>query len=100
MSNLPLPADYVRCLAHTAHKNEWCPHRETCARNITIRHDRFDGSLRVKDRLCVGNEFGSFVDINEVEPEAHCTYPHCNCPFDAPAEQNWCARGLKKGDAA
>lgn len=23
-----------------------------------------------------------------------CRYPDCNCPFDAPADQNWCARGL------
>jgi hypothetical protein len=23
-----------------------------------------------------------------------CSYPHCNCPFDAPADPNWCARGL------
>ena len=98
--NLPLPADYIRCLAHTANKNEWCPRRDTCARNITIRHDKFDGSLRVKERLCVGIEFGSFVDVNEAEPEANCTYPHCNCPFDAPADPNWCARGLKKGGAA
>ena len=65
MSNLPLPADYVRCLAHTARRNEWCPRRETCARQITIRHDRFDGSLIVKERLCVSSEFESFVAIDE-----------------------------------
>jgi len=23
-----------------------------------------------------------------------CSYPHCRCPFDAPADPNWCARGL------
>ncbi len=23
-----------------------------------------------------------------------CTYPDCNCPFDAPADPNWCAKGL------
>jgi len=23
-----------------------------------------------------------------------CTYPRCTCPFDAPADPNWCARGL------
>lgn len=28
-----------------------------------------------------------------------CTYPKCNCPFDAPADPNWCARGLKHGAA-
>lgn len=25
-----------------------------------------------------------------------CTYPKCNCPFDAPSDPNWCARGLAK----
>ncbi|MEC4750023.1 hypothetical protein [Methylomicrobium sp. Wu6] len=22
-----------------------------------------------------------------------CNYPDCNCPFDAPADPNWCAWG-------
>lgn len=25
-----------------------------------------------------------------------CSYPKCTCPFDAPADPNWCARGLPK----
>lgn len=25
-----------------------------------------------------------------------CNYPDCNCPLDAPADPNWCARGLPK----
>jgi hypothetical protein len=25
-----------------------------------------------------------------------CRYPDCSCPFDAPADPNWCARGLPK----
>ena len=25
-----------------------------------------------------------------------CSYPQCNCPFDAPADPNWCARGLPR----
>ena len=25
-----------------------------------------------------------------------CTYPDCNCPFDAPADPSWCARKLPK----
>lgn len=24
----------------------------------------------------------------------NCSYPRCNCPFDAPADPAWCARGL------
>ena len=66
MSNLPLPADYVRCLAHTHMKNEWCPRRETCARQITIRHDRLGPPLYVKERLCVSNEFESFVALEDI----------------------------------
>src|SRR6185503_13430204 len=27
---------------------------------------------------------------------AVCSYPDCKCPFDAPADPNWCARGLPK----
>lgn len=23
----------------------------------------------------------------------YCMYPECECPFDAPADPNWCARG-------
>lgn len=29
----------------------------------------------------------------------HCTYPICNCPFDAPTDPNWCARGLPKAES-
>jgi hypothetical protein len=25
-----------------------------------------------------------------------CSYPDCNCPFDAPADPNWCAKGLPR----
>lgn len=25
-----------------------------------------------------------------------CNYPDCSCPFDAPADPNWCARGYQK----
>ena len=25
-----------------------------------------------------------------------CTYPDCNCPFDAPANPEWCARNLPR----
>lgn len=60
---LPLPTDYARCLAHTAHKNEWCPRRDTCARHLTIRHDKLDGSLHVKERLCVSSEFEQFAPV-------------------------------------
>lgn len=29
-----------------------------------------------------------------------CTYPKCNCPFDAPSDPNWCARGLSRPSEA
>lgn len=25
-----------------------------------------------------------------------CAYPDCACPFDAPADPTWCARGLPR----
>ena len=99
MSTMPLDASYTRCLAHTHQRNEWCPRRETCARQISIRHDNDYTNLHIKERLCVSNELESFVSLEDIEPEQRCTYPHCNCPFDAPADPNWCARGLKKGAA-
>lgn len=35
--------------------------------------------------------------VPKSEPEsvqAVCRYPDCHCPFDAPADPNWCAKGL------
>ena len=34
------------------------------------------------------------VVITPPEETKFCSYPKCNCPFDAPADPNWCARGL------
>ncbi len=28
--------------------------------------------------------------------ESTCSYPDCHCPFDAPSDPNWCARGWPK----
>lgn len=36
------------------------------------------------------------------DPQTHgriCSYPQCNCPFDAPADPHWCARGYGKEHA-
>jgi hypothetical protein len=42
--------------------------------------------------------FGDFERQTGVyaSPAKYCTYPSCTCPFDAPADPNWCARGLPK----
>ena len=42
--------------------------------------------------------------ITEIKMKEHkkywgdgiCTYPKCKCPFDAPADHNWCAKGWRK----
>ena len=65
MSNLPLPADQTRCLAHTHQRGEWCQRRETCARQLTIRHDRYFQPVTVHERLCISNEFEMFVAVDE-----------------------------------
>ena len=34
------------------------------------------------------------------KPVELCSYPRCTCPFDAPADPNWCARGLPHKEKA
>lgn len=31
------------------------------------------------------------------QPSQTCTYPACNCPFDHPGKEGWCARGFATG---
>ena len=38
--------------------------------------------------------FARNLQRETVTASACCTYPDCNCPFDAPADSAWCARGL------
>lgn len=33
------------------------------------------------------------------KPAQHCTYPDCRCPFDAPSDPSWCAKGLPRAGA-
>ena len=33
---------------------------------------------------------------DEAAHQPRCTYPECSCPYDAPANPNWCARGYPK----
>ena len=33
----------------------------------------------------------------DIEAAKMCDYPRCNCPFDAPSDPDWCARGLPHG---
>lgn len=32
--------------------------------------------------------------IDAAKGGEHCRYPDCGCPFDAPADPTWCAKGL------
>lgn len=59
--------------------------REAIDQALLINRDRIDALIeRV---IPVATTPGS-------APKTHCNYPYCNCPFDAPADPNWCARGL------
>lgn len=49
----------------------------------------YDDPARVKARKAIASVKGN-------QPQKTCTYPKCNCPFDAPADPNWCARGYPK----
>ena len=45
------------------------------------------------DNKCTGsNDFGKAGSIYG----GICTYPDCKCPFDAPSDPNWCAKGFPK----
>lgn len=52
--------------------------------------------------LCVKNpsgcELDEAIDAARGKPAQHCTYPDCKCPFDAPADPSWCAKGLPRAD--
>ncbi len=37
---------------------------------------------------------GAEIESRRTALPERCTYPNCNCPFDAPGDPNWCARGL------
>jgi hypothetical protein len=41
------------------------------------------------------NDKGQVTGRNNVS-NTKCSYPKCNCPFDAPSDPNWCARGFSK----
>lgn len=30
------------------------------------------------------------------QAQSVCTYPACDCPFDAPSDKDWCAKGWRK----
>lgn len=60
-----LPANELRCLAHTAatattSPPEWCELRHTCARALAVRSDISDLSRRTAYRVCSDDEFDCF----------------------------------------
>jgi hypothetical protein len=34
------------------------------------------------------------ADQRKTTHEGECRYPDCHCPLDAPADPDWCAKGL------
>lgn len=59
--------------------------REAIEQALLINRDRIDALIE-----CVVTVATTPSGMRKT----HCNYPHCNCPFDAPADPNWCARGL------
>ena len=99
------PSDKIMCLAHAHdrtprnHKTPpaWCERYVTCLRHQAISQVPYDGSHTVKSRVCMPGQFDQFLAVDR-SSEKTCNYPKCDCPFDAPADPNWCARGYRKGD--
>ena len=63
MPAFPLDDDFIRCLAHTTHKCDWCPRRDSCARNLTIRHDSPSCPAQVRPRLCTSDNYEMFIAV-------------------------------------
>lgn len=42
------------------------------------------------------DQFDAMRKVLKAAFAPHCLYPNCNCPFDAPANPEWCARGLPR----
>jgi hypothetical protein len=96
----------TRCLAHDIKPRQFWPCAETCARHVQIRHDPLP-SENVSLNHCAFNlalpmhvPLGGFPKDDDPsenqEVKKTCDYPKCTCPFDAPADPNWCARGYPK----
>ncbi len=55
---------------------------------------RFPGALREIISESINNSLSRMNARSD--HQKICNYPDCNCPLDAPADPNWCARGYKK----
>lgn len=102
---ITLPAEMTRCLAHDNKPGAFWDCADTCARAVQIRHDHRPSENVALNACAFDTRRLWFVPLDGFpkeeeesrEPEKKlCTYPKCTCPFDAPADPNWCARGLAK----
>ena len=104
---ITLPADMTRYLAHDNKPRAFWDCADTCARAVQIRHDARPSENVALNACAFDTKRPMFVPLDgfpmkEEEittPAPKCTYPKCHCPFDAPADPNWCARGYAKGGA-
>ena len=59
---LPLPVGYTRC------RGIDCDQKADCSRHATIWHDRFDGTTRIKNRVCSPDAVDAFLPLFDPEP--------------------------------
>ena len=106
---ITLPPEMTRCLAHDNKPRAFWDCAETCARAVQIRHDARPSENVALNFCAFHTQRPMFVpldgfpqDVEEITttPAPTCNYPKCTCPFDAPADPNWCARGYPKAGAA
>lgn len=85
------------------HQGNTCPSRDHCQRHTAPRSAESVAAALNARREAGASACDMFVSslpsTFDAKPfraslETVCTYPKCNCPFDAPADPNWCARGL------
>lgn len=77
--------------------------REAIEQALIINRDRIDAIVERQappDYIVQTNQNAPAGFYAARATKIHCNYPHCDCPFDAPADPNWCARGLSHAQPA
>lgn len=64
MIELPLPPGLTRCLGRVSIRPlQYCGLIDECARHVTIRHDKPDGTCHVKEHCCSDENLGLYIPL-------------------------------------
>lgn len=70
MIEFPLPPGLTRCLGRISIRpRQYCGLIDECARHITIRHDKLDGTCHVKEHCCADENLGLYIPLSGFPPK-------------------------------